>query len=151
MPAPPEHPEADRNSGGDEMVEVAYAKDAIEAEMIHGLLENAGIPSVARPAAMTVQGPELGYGPLVGGFGGGPQRVMAFASQAEEARTLLSDTLVEDEEGAWPEIANARNLEDAGGHRPRGYGLLGAYARIYLWSLAAIAVFAAAWLLLRAV
>ncbi len=49
------------------------------------------------------------------------RRVMVRATEAEKARALL----VEDEEAAWPEIANAKHLEDTGGRGPRGYGLAG--------------------------
>jgi hypothetical protein len=74
---------------------------------------------------------------------------MVHANRAEEARALLAETLVEDEGEAWPEIANARHLENASGRKPRNYGLVGAYARIYLWSLAALAVAFGIFLLLR--
>lgn len=93
-----------------------------------------------------VDGPQLGSGLL--NPGGGQQRVMVLASRAEEARAVLAETLVEDSE-ALPEPVNAAYLADARGHRPRGYGLLGAYARIYLVSLAAIAAALAIFLLVR--
>ena len=64
---------------------------------------------------------------------------MVRANQADAAQRLLAETLVEDKE-AWPDTANASHLEDAAGKKPRGYGLLGAYARIYLFSFGAIVV-----------
>jgi hypothetical protein len=118
--------------------------DSVEAELIQGLLQSGGIPSALQ--ALGVNGPQLGHGVLVNG----PQRVMARADQAEEARALLAETMVEDEQQAGPEIANARYLEDAAGRKPRGYGLVGAYARIYLWSFVALAVAFGVFLLLRA-
>lgn len=118
---------------GEELVDVAFGRDAVEAEMIKGLLEDAGIPSLLRQAGMSVDGPLLGYGLQPRGFGGGPQHVMVHARNAERAQALLAETLVEGEE-AWPETANAEHLADAAGRKPRSYGLLGAYARIYFWS-----------------
>src|SRR5258705_10225486 len=128
-----------------ELVEVAYANDQGEAAMIQGLLESGGIPSVLQP--LGVNGPQLGFGVLATS----PQRVLVHAGKAEDARTLLAETLVEDEPEAWPEIANARHLEDAGGRKkPRSYGLIGAYARIYLWSFGVLAVAFGVLLLFRA-
>lgn len=129
---------------GPDLVQAAYAQNQAEAEMIQGLLENGGIPSVLQ--ALGVNGPQLGFGLLPKN----PQRVMVRADQAEDARALLAETLVEDEQETWPETANARYLEDAGGRKPRGYGLVGAYARIYMWSFVAVAVAFGIFLVLRA-
>ena len=125
-------------------VSVAHANNAIEAEMIQGLLKDGGIPSVLQ--SLGVNGPQLSFGVLATS----PQRVMVNEDQAEEARALLSQTLVEDEQEAWPKIANAEHLENTGGRKPRGYGLMGAYARIYLWSFGAVAVAFGVFLLLHA-
>jgi hypothetical protein len=133
---------------GAELVRVAFARDAVEAEMIKGLLENAGIPSLLEQEGQNVNGPQLGFGLLPRGFGGGPQRVMVHANRAEKARALLAETLVESGEEEWPEIANAEHLEGAGG-KPRSYGLIGAYARIYLSSFVIFAVAFGIFLLLR--
>ena len=119
--------------------------------MIHGLLENAGIPSLLQRAGLNVDGPQLGFGLATSGFGGGPQRVMVHANRAEQARALLAETLVEDEEEAWPEIANAEHLEDASGGRARNYGVVGAHARALLWSLGIMGAALGLFLLLRAV
>ncbi len=127
-----------------EQVSVAYTNNAIEAEMIQGLLKDGGIPSFLH--SLGVNGPQLGYGVLATS----PQQVMVNESQAEEARALLAETLVEDEQEAWPKIANAEHLENASGKKPRGYGLMGAYARIYLWSFGAVAVAFGVFLLFRA-
>lgn len=128
---------------GDELVEVAFAANPVEAEMIKGLLENGDIRSLLRPTGLN--GPMIGEGLLPQGS----QRVMVGAGQAEEARRLLEQTLVEEPVEAVYETANARHLEAAEGRRPRGYGLIGAYARIYLWALAAFAVAFAVFLLSR--
>jgi hypothetical protein len=133
-----------------ELVGVAFARDRIEGEMIHGLLENAGIPSLLEQVGLNVDGPQLGFGLATRGFGGGPQRVMVHANRAEQARALLAETLVEDEEEAWPEVANAEYLEDADGGRARDYGVLGAYSRAIIWSLGIMAAAFGVFLLLRA-
>jgi len=135
---------------GNDLVKVAFARDRVEGEMIHGLLENAGIPSLLEQAGLNVDGPQLGFGLANRGFGGGPQRVMVHAARAEQARALLAETLVEGEEEAMPEIANAEYLEDAGGGTARSYGVVGAYGRALFWSLGLIAVAFGVFLLLRA-
>jgi hypothetical protein len=139
--------EGDRS--GAELVKAAFAKDRVEAEMIHGLLENAGIPSLLEPAGLNVDGPQLGFGLASQGFGGGPQRVMVHAGRADEARALLEETLVEDDEES-PEVANTAYLEAANAGRARSYGVVGAYARAIPFSFAMIAVAFGAFLLLRA-
>jgi hypothetical protein len=135
---------------GEEMVEIAFAKDRVEGEMLQGLLETEGIRSMLQPTG--ISGPQVGYGVLYAGYGGGGQRVMVWESDGEAARVLLDGALVEEEsvEADLDEIANARHLDAAaGGGRPRGYGLVGGYARIYLWSFGAIAVALGIFLLLR--
>jgi Putative prokaryotic signal transducing protein len=142
--------EGDEVRGGGELVGVAFARDAIEAELIKGLLENAGIPSLLQQVGLNVDGPQLGFGLLPRGFGGGPQRVMVHAEQAESAHALLAETLVENEAEVWPGIANAEDLGNARGREPRNYGLIGAYVRVYLWSFGVFAVAFAVFLLFRA-
>jgi hypothetical protein len=133
-----------------ELVGVAFAKDRIEAEMIHGLLENAGIPSLLQQAGLNVDGPQLGFGLATRGFGGGPQRVMVHAHRAGEARALLAETLVEDGEESWADVANTRYLEEAEGGRARNYGVVGAYGRALSWSIGIMALAFGVFVLLRA-
>lgn len=125
-----------------DLVEVAFADDPAQAGMIQGLLENGGIPSLLQPTGLN--GPLLGIGLLPPGS----QRVMVREGQVGDARRLLSETLVEEGE-AVPETVNATYLDDAKGRRPRGYGLIGAYARIWLWSLVAVGVAFGVFLLIR--
>lgn len=73
---------------------------------------------------------------------------MVHAGHAGETRRLLSETLVEERESV-SEIANATYLDDAKGRRPRNYGLIGAYTRIWLWSFGAVGVAFGVFLLLR--
>lgn len=128
-----------------ELVGVAHANDRVEAEMIQGLLESAGIPSVLQHVG--IDGPTLGFGLL--NPGGGSRRVMVRVRDLEEARALLAETVAEPEPEGWVETANASEPEGSGGHNPRGYGLIGAYARIWVVSLGAMALAFAIFLLLR--
>jgi hypothetical protein len=66
----------------DELIKVAWAEDEFKAELIQGLLEDRGIPSVQQQ--LGVSGRQIGLG--------WP------ADRAEEARTLLAETFVEDED-----------------------------------------------------
>jgi len=112
--------------------------------MLRGLLENEGIPSVLQ--ALGVNGPQLGFGVLATS----PQRVLVRADRAEEARTLLAQAPLAGEGDAWSASAVDGEPEGVRGRPPRGYGLAGAYLRIYLWSFGVIAVAFAIFLLLRA-
>ncbi len=133
----------ERRAGTGQPVEVAYANDRIEAEMIQGLLENGGVPSALQ--ALGVEGLQLGFGTLPRS----PQRVMVDPSQAEKARALLTETLIEDKQDTPPQPANAGFLEEGGGRKPRSYGLVGGYARIYLWSFGIMALAFGIFLLLH--
>jgi Putative prokaryotic signal transducing protein len=133
-------------AGGSELVEVAFVANEPEALMIQALLEEHGIPNLKQQVAPS--GPMLGYGLL--NPAGGAQRVMVHAHRAEEARALLAETLIEDENTA-PEPVNAEYLADAEGHKPRNYSLLGAYARAYLWSFLGMGLLVGIYFLLRAV
>ncbi len=134
-------------SNGEELVVVAHANDRVDAEMIQGLLESGDIPSVLQHTG--VDGPSLGYGLL--NPGGGSRRVMVRASQSEQARALLAETLVEGEQVDWGEAGNATEPETHAGHNPRGYRLIGAYARIWAWSLGTMILAFGVFLLLRVV
>jgi len=125
-----------------DLIEVMFANDRVEAEMVQGLLESEGIPSMLQ--ATGVNGPQLG----VGLSPRSPQRVMVRAEHADLARRLLATTGME--EGLdVDELANAGYLDEARGRGPRNYGVVGAYARIWLWSLAVLAVVFGVFLLAR--
>ncbi len=127
----------------DELVKVGYAGNRAEAEMIQGLLESEGIPSLLQ--ALGVNGPNLGFGTLPNN----PQRIMVRASQVERARALLADTPAAVGQETLPEPVDADFLEDSGGRKPRSYGLVGGYARIYLWSFGIMALAFGIFLLLH--
>jgi hypothetical protein len=116
-----------------DLVEVMFASDRVEAEMVQGLLESEGIPSLLQ--ATGVNGPQLG----VGLSPRSPQRVMVRAEHAEVARRLLAQVTPEEDVDV-DELANAAYLGEATGKGPRSYGVIGAYARIWFWSFAILAV-----------
>jgi hypothetical protein len=73
---------------------------------------------------------------------------MVRAEHADAARRLLAGIGMEvelDVDG----VANAAYLDEARGRGPRSYGLIGAYARIWFWSLAVLAVTFGIFLLAR--
>jgi hypothetical protein len=132
--------------GGD-LVGIAHGENRVEAEMIQGLLENAGIRSLLQPVS---NASAYGIGGLRYAYTDGPQRIMVRAEQAEQARLLMSETFVA-EADQFSEIANAEHLEAAaGGRKPRRYGYVGGMARIYLWGFGAMALAFGVFLLLRA-
>lgn len=127
---------------GVDLVEVMFAPDRVEAEMVQGLLESEGVPSILQ--ATGVNGPQLG----VGLSPRSPQRVMVRAEHADLARRLLAETGVE-EDSDVDGLANAAYLEEARGRGPQNYGVIGAYARIWFWSLAVLAIAFGVFLLAR--
>ena len=125
-----------------DLVEVMFATNRVEAEMVQGLLRSEGVPSMLQ--ATGVNGPQLGVGLLPQG----PQRVMVRAEHADVARRLLAETGI-GEDSDVDELANAAYLDEAKGRGPRSYGVIGAYARIWFWSLAALAIAFGVFLLAR--
>jgi hypothetical protein len=125
-----------------DLVEVMFAPNRVEAEMVQGLLESEGVPSILQ--ATGVDGPQLG----VGLSPQSPQRVMVRAEHADLARRMLAATGTE-EESDVDALANAAYLDEARGRGPRSYGVIGAYARIWFWSFAALAVAFGIFLLAR--
>lgn len=109
--------------------------------MVQALLEDGGIPSLIHQSGP--DGPTVGFGLL--NPDGGFHRVMVHAGRSEEARALLAETVGEED----PEPVNARYLAEGEGRKPRSYGLIGAYARIYAVSLVAMATMFGIYLLFR--
>lgn len=133
---------------GGGLVGVAHANNRVEAEMIQGLLEGAGIPSMLQQVG--VDGALLGYGLL--NPGGGAQRVLVRAGQSEEARALLAEALAGSEATEWGEAPDAAiYMEERVGRGPRNYGVIGAYARIWVVSIGVMALAFAVFMLLRQV
>jgi hypothetical protein len=72
------------SSSSGNLVKVAYAQTAMEAEMIQGLLSDHGIPSmVKRP---------YGFGSSYAMLGAGPHQVFVPEAAAEQAREVLAGT-----------------------------------------------------------
>ena len=112
--------------------------------MIRGVLETAGIPSILQQVGF--DGAKLGLGPLP--THGGAQKVMVHAEREQGSgrcspMQLRGPRMI-------PEPINAEYLEGADDRGLRSYGVVGAYARIYIVSIAAIAAIFLVWLLSRA-
>lgn len=136
---------SDDGRPGADMVQVAFATDAVEGEMIQGLLDDGGIACLLRPAG--INGPMLGFGLLPRSA----QRVMVRPDRAEAARRLLYENLFAEDWGAMGDVADLEDLGASSRRKPRSYGLIGGYARAWAWSIGAMAVAFAVFLLLRAV
>jgi len=115
--------------------------------MIQGLLKSAGIPSVVRQTG--IDGPLLGFGLL--NPGGGSRRVMVRADRVEAAQAVFAKALVKDERVDRDEFSETDEPGESRWGKPRSYGLIGAYARIWFWSFAAMGLAFAVFLLLRMV
>jgi hypothetical protein len=125
------------------MVEVAFVRDQVEAEMIRGLLEDRGIECLLQRTG--VDGPSLGEGLL-------PQaqhRVLVGAEEAEAAKALLGALLEEHGEEPEPEAVDPGFGETESGGGPRDYNVIGAYPRGLLWSVGFFAVAFGVFMLLR--
>jgi hypothetical protein len=126
-----------------DLVEVAYVPDRAQAEMILGLLESNGIPSLLQQTG--INGPLVGVGLLPDAA----QRVMVDPDRADAARTLLANQVGDPKLEAEHESAAFEYPNEARGRRPRNYSVIGAYARIWAWSLAAMGAAFGIFLLLR--
>lgn len=135
------------NTGSEQPVGVAFASDRVEAEMIRGLLESAGIPSAVQQVG--IDGPTVGVGLL--NPGGGSRRILVRADQAEAARAVVAQVLVPVEADELDGPVDTDDVDEAPGRKPRDYNLIGAYARAWLWSLVAMGLAFAVFLLLRLV
>jgi hypothetical protein len=121
-----------------DLVEVAFASDLVEGEMIRGLLQNGSIRSILQSTG--INGPLLGTGLLPQSA----QQVMVRASEADVARRLLAEAMAGND-------LEVEDWDQAKGRGPRSYGLAGAYARIWFWSLAALGVAFGVFLLARVI
>ncbi len=126
-----------------DLVEVAFVRSEGEAAMVRGLLETAEIPSFLQ--GVGIDGPRVG----VTWLPNSQQRVLVHAQRADEARALVERARAENEAEGWSS-ANAEYLEDAGGRKPRSYGLVGGMARIYAVSIGAMAIIFGVYMLIRA-
>jgi hypothetical protein len=117
--------------GGGDLVKVAFARTQAEAELIQGLLSEAGIPSVLKRSI-----------PLYGmPYMPGPSNVMVAAAAAPRAKEMLRDTFGETEEEEWARV-------EAEARAARGEGAIVSPVRLGAWVLAAaIGAVALIWVL----
>jgi hypothetical protein len=118
--------------GGGDLVKVAFARNQAEAEMLQGLLSEAGIPSVLK-RSFGFDNPDF--------LSSGPRDVMVNANDAQRAKDVLAETMVEDEQDEVAELEGERRLArgETGDPSP---------ARLAFWVLAvAVGGFLLLWLL----
>lgn len=87
--------------GGGDLVKIAFARNQVEAEMLQGLLSEAGIPSVLK-RSFGFDNPDF--------LSSGPRDVMVNAGDAQRAKDLLADTMIEDEPDEVAELEGERRL-----------------------------------------
>jgi putative signal transducing protein len=87
--------------GGGRLIKVAFARNQVEAEMLQGLLVEAGIPSVLK-RSFGFDNPDF--------LAGGPRDVMVNEGDAKRAREVLADTLLESEDDERAELEEQRRL-----------------------------------------
>lgn len=118
--------------GGSGLVKVAFARNQAEAEMLQGLLGEAGIPSVLK-RSFGFDNPDF--------LSSGPRDVMVNAGDAQRAKDLLAETMVEDERDEVAELEGERRLArgETGGPSPGRLALwilaVGAAGFLLLWVL----------------
>jgi hypothetical protein len=118
--------------GGGDLVKVAFARNQAEAEMLQGLLAEAAIPSVLK-RSFGFDNPDF--------LSSGPRDVMVNAGDAQRAKDVLAETMIEDERDEIADLEGERRLArgETGGPSP---------ARLALWILAvALGGFLLLWLL----
>lgn len=122
--------------GGDgKLVKVAFARNQVEAEMLQGLLSEAGIPSVLK-RSFGFDNPDF--------LASGPRDVMVNEGAAKRAREVLADTMIESEDEERAELEEQRRLA-------RGETGVIPPARLALWiGVAVIGAFILVWLLYQA-
>lgn len=120
---------------GDRLVKVGFGRNQAEAEMLQGLLGEAGIPSVLK-RTMGFDAPEF--------FASGPHDVFVNARDAKRAREVLAETLIEGERDEAAELEEERRMA-------RGETGVTSPARLAFW-IAAVALGGCllAWLLYQA-
>jgi hypothetical protein len=88
--------------GGDgKLVKVAFARNQVEAEMLQGLLAEAGIASILK-RSFGFDNPDF--------MASGPRDVMVNEGAAKRAREVLAETMIESEEDERGELEEQRRL-----------------------------------------
>jgi|SRR5215218_2058515 len=117
--------------GGGKLVKVAFARNQVEAEMLQGLLSEAGIVSILK-RSFGFDNPEF--------LASGPRDVMVNQAEAKRAREILAETMIESEEDERAELEEQRRLArgETGVTSPAklafwiGVAVLGAFLLIWL-------------------
>lgn len=118
--------------GGGKLIKVAFARNQVEAEMLQGLLAEAGIPSVLK-RSFGFDNPDF--------LASGPRDVMVNEGAAQRAREVLAETMIESEDDERAELEEQRRLA-------RGETGVVSPAKLAFWiGVAAIGAFLLVWLL----
>jgi hypothetical protein len=119
--------------GGDgKLVKVAFARNQVEAEMLQGLLSEAGIVSILR-RSFGFDNPDF--------LASGPRDVMVNQAEATRAREVLAETMIESEDDERAELEEQRRLA-------RGETGVTSPAKLAFWlGVAVLGAFLLSWLL----
>jgi Putative prokaryotic signal transducing protein len=132
--------DADRGGGGGggggggdgRLVKVGFGRNQVEAEMLQGLLAEAGIASVLK-RSRGFDNPDF--------LAGGPHDVWVSEGSVERAREVLAETMLESEDEERTELEEQRRLA-------RGESGVTSPGRLAFWVLAAaIGAFLLVWAL----
>jgi len=118
--------------GGGRLVKVGFGRNQVEAEMLQGLLAEAGIPSVLK-RSRGFDNPDF--------LAGGPHDIWVNEGAVERAREVLAETMIESEDEERAELEEQRRLA-------RGETGVITPGRLALWVIAAaIGAFFLVWAL----
>jgi hypothetical protein len=122
--------------GGDgKLVKVAFARNQVEAEMLQGLLSEAGIPSVLQ-RSFGFDNPDF--------LASGPRDVMVNKGAAQRAREVLAETMIDDEADERAQLEEQQRLA-------RGETGVTSPAKLAFWiGVAVLGAFLISWLLYQA-
>ncbi|MDX6590072.1 MAG: hypothetical protein QOI84_1346 [Solirubrobacterales bacterium] len=87
--------------GGGPLVKVAFGRNQAEAEMLQGLLTEAGIPSVLKRSG-GFDNPDF--------LSAGPHDIYVVSDIAQKARDVLAETMIESEGDETAELLEQRRL-----------------------------------------
>jgi hypothetical protein len=107
--------------GGGKLVKVAFARTQAEAEMMQGLLQDDGIPSILK-RTRGFDNPDF--------LASGPHDVLVNADHAKKAREVLEGTMIESEDEVRAEYGEEARLARDGTATPA--------ARLALWLIVAV-------------
>jgi hypothetical protein len=97
--------------GGGPLVKVAFGRNQAEAEMLQGLLTEAGIPSVLKRSG-GFDNPDF--------LSAGPHDVYVVSDLAQKARDVLAETMIESETDEAAELREQRRLARGGDQTSAG-------------------------------